>query len=328
MSEGPLTDRFLRERRPVWSALEKLIVDGHLERRSPAEISRCFELYRQICGDLVRARAIGCTPTTLSYLDTLVSRGHSALYAASGGRFRRLPQLLLADFPRAVRENYRLLALSNLLFWLPFGMALSRSLVSEQFAAQVLPLDMLEQMAEAYHGELSEGRTPGGNAAMAGFYVYNNVGIAFRCFATGILFGLGSAFFLIYNGAVTGAVMGHVIRTGGGLNILTFVSGHAPLELTAIVIAGGAGLQMGRALAVTDGRTRLGSLLAKRDPILAQVLGAAAMLLLAAAVEGFWSPSVAPLEAKWAVGGLVLSLVMVFFVVAGRPVPRAPGGTP
>lgn len=153
---------------------------------------------------------------------------------------------------------------------------------------------------------------------MAGFYVYNNVGIAFRCFATGILFGLGSAFFLVHNGAVTGAVMGHVIRTGGGPNILTFVAGHAPLELTAIVIAGGAGLQMGRALVVTEGKTRLRSLYDQRDPILAQVLGAAVMLLLAAAIEGFWSPSPITATVKWSVGATVLSLVIAFLTLAGR----------
>ena len=43
-------------------------------------------------------------------------------------------------------------------------------------------------------------RGGGGDAMMAGFYVYNNVGIAFRCFSTGALAGLGSVFYLVYNG--------------------------------------------------------------------------------------------------------------------------------
>lgn len=313
-------DRFVRERKYSWEELDELLSVSRLWKRSPAEISRVARLYREVCTDLVRAQRLGCSPSTLAYLDALVSRGHSTLYATTSGNLRWLGQLIKKDFPRALRANFRLFALANVLFWLPFAVALSRSLGSEQFAAQVLPLDMLEQMAQAYRGELGDGRTPGGNAAMAGFYVYNNVGIAFRSFATGILFGLGSAFFLVYNGAVTGAVMGHVIRTGGGANILTFVSGHAPLELTAIVIAGGAGLQMGRALVVTHGRTRLGSLWAEREPIVAQVLGAAAMLLLAAAIEGFWSPSRAPAELKWAMGGVTFLSVACYLGFAGlRP---------
>jgi uncharacterized membrane protein SpoIIM required for sporulation len=153
---------------------------------------------------------------------------------------------------------------------------------------------------------------------MMGFYVFNNVGIAFRCFATGILFGLGSAFFLVYNGALTGAVMGHVIRVGGGYNILTFISGHGPLELGAIVISGAAGLEMGRSLVVTEGRTRLASLWAARQSILYQIVGAACMLFLAALIEGFWSPSAAPREFKWGVGAFSLLLLTLYLGFAGR----------
>lgn len=311
-------DRFVEERNPAWQELDELLTGARLWKKTPSEISRVARLYREVCTDLVRAQRLGCAPSTLAYLDALVSRGHSTLYATGTGNLRKFGQLLRKEFPRALRNNFRLFALSNVLFWLPFAVALARSLGSEQFAAQVLPLEMLEQMAEAYQGELGDGRTPGGNAAMAGFYVYNNVGIAFRSFATGILFGVGSAFFLVYNGAVTGAVMGHVIRTGGGPNILTFISGHAPLELTAIVIAGGAGLQMGRALVVTRGKTRLGSLWAEREPIVAQVLGAAMMLLLAALIEGFWSPSRAPAELKWGMGVVLLCLVAAYLGLAGR----------
>ena len=76
---------------------------------------------------------------------------------------------------------------------------------------------------------------------MAGFYVNNNVGIALRCFATGLFFGVGSAFYLVENGLATGAIMGYVASHGAGDNILTFVVGHGSLELGAIVLAGGAG---------------------------------------------------------------------------------------
>jgi uncharacterized membrane protein SpoIIM required for sporulation len=224
---------------------------------------------------------------------------------------------LTREFPRALRRNAGLFALACLLFYVPFFLTLVQTWKDQDAHLGILPIEMLEQMAQAYAKEPT-GRAGGDNALMAGFYVFNNVGIAFRCFATGILFGLGSAFFLVYNGAVTGAVFGHVIRTGGGLNILTFVAGHAPLELTAIVISGAAGLEMGRALVVTDGRTRLGSLWAERYGILAQIVGAAVMLLLAAAIEGFWSPSAAPARVKWIVGGVVMALVALYLSLAGR----------
>lgn len=317
MSESSV-DKFVAARRPRWEELNTLLKGRKLSKRSPKEISRVFELYRELCTDLVRALRLGAAPATLAYLDALASRAHSQLYSGGGKRLFFWGQFLRQAFPRALRENSRLFLVANVLFWLPFAVAVWRSIESSTFSARVLPIEMLEAMTQAYKGNLSDGRTAGSNAAMAGFYVFNNVGIAFRCFATGILFGLGSAFFLVYNGLVTGAVVGHVIRMGGGPNILTFVCGHAPLELFAIVISGAAGLQMGRSLVITDGRTRLGSLWAVREKILLQILGAAVMLLGAAAIEGFWSPSPAPAELKWAVGGIMMLLVASYLTFAGR----------
>src|SRR5690606_35906583 len=88
-----------------------------------------------------------------------------------------------------------------------------------------------------------------------------------------------------------------------------------------IVIAGGAGLQMGRALIATGGLTRLGSLWATRHALAAQVAGAAVMLLAAALIEGFWSPSSIPPPVKWVFGGVMACLVAVFLIVAGRKTP-------
>lgn len=312
-------DEFLSARRDAWRELETLLAgSGGLKKKAPADISRLGRLYRELCTDRMRAERLGVSPTTLHYLDALTSRAHAVLYDTGERRFRGFGAFLWGEFPRALRANSRFFWLSTLLFLLPFVVCLARSLASPRFAADVLPLDVLENMADAYQKDPSHGRTSGTNAAMAGFYVYNNVGIAFRCFATGILFGLGSAFFLIYNGAVTGAIVGHVIRTGGGWNILTFVATHAPLEITAIIISGGAGLAMGHALLETRGKTRLGSLWDARHGILAQVVGAALLLFLAALVEGFWSPSNAPPVVKWWTGGGLLVLVTLYLGWAGR----------
>jgi uncharacterized membrane protein SpoIIM required for sporulation len=173
-------------------------------------------------------------------------------------------------------------------------------------------------MEQAYSKGFNDGRDSDTNSAMAGFYVWNNVGIAFRCFATGILFGLGSAFFLLFNGLTIGTVFGAVSHAGYARNILTFCCGHAPFELTAIVIAGGAGLQMGFALIATGGLTRLGSLRAQGREIANLVIGAALMLGVAALVEGFWSPSSIAAPVKWVVAGVNALVVTAYFLFAGR----------
>jgi uncharacterized membrane protein SpoIIM required for sporulation len=115
-----------------------------------------------------------------------------------------------------------------------------------------------------------------------------------------------------------GATLGYVMSLGYGANILSFVVSHSPFELTAIVISGGAGLQMGHSLVRTNGETRLGSLKRQGPEIIQLVMGAAFMLLIAAMIEGMWSGSGLPIPVKLIVGAVLIVLVTLYLVFAGR----------
>lgn len=311
-------DQFVAARKAEWSELDELLGrQPALHRLPPAEISRLGALYRSLCSDLMRARSAGYETELLAHLDSLAARAHNLLYGAEPVRLAALGEFLLRTFPRTLRAQARFFAVASALFVVPMVLALVATLAHPDFAQAVLPHEQLEASAQMYADSLA-GRDSGEDAAMAGFYVHNNVGIAFRCFATGILFGLGSVFFLVYNGMVIGTVLGWVIVQGHGYNILTFVCGHTPFELTAICIAGGAGLQMGYALVRTEGRTRLGSLRAQAAAVGTIVGGAAVMLVIAAAIEGFWSPSGVSAPVKWVVAGVLSLAVAAYLAFAGR----------
>ncbi len=318
-------DQFISERSARWAELEQLLGRGALHRMPPANISRVAALYRVVCADLMRARSLGVGSDVTLHLDVLASRAHSLLYAPRPYRLRAIWELVQSGFPAAFRRNWRFNLLAAALFYLPFAIGWVGALSSLEFAESVLPRAVLRGLADAYAEGFSSGRQEGADAMMAGYYVHNNVGIAFRCFATGILFGFGSMFFLVYNGLVTGAVLGHVMAEGHGANILTFICGHGPLELNAIVVSGAAGLQMGYALVSTGGRTRLASLGAAAPDLVAQIAGAALMLLGAAAIEGFWSPSSVPAPIKWGFSAVLTVCILAYLLLAGRPRRGAPG---
>jgi uncharacterized membrane protein SpoIIM required for sporulation len=312
-------DAFVAQRKGRWHELDMLLARGkELHRQGGDTIARVASLYRSLCSDLMRCRAAGYTPDLNGYLNGLASRAHNALYGARPVQIPALFRLLIRDFPRALRKNARFFWLSTALFFVPCAIGIAGALSSPEFAAEVLPRQALHEMVENYSEGFDAGREGGVDAQMAGFYVWNNVGIAFRCFATGILFGAGTLFFLVYNGLMIGTVLGYVGYAGYGLNILTFICGHGPFELTAIVISGAAGLQMGYALVRTEGRTRLGSLRKQAPDIARQVVGAAVMLIIAAAIEGFWSPSAIPAQVKWSVSGALTLFVFLFLLLAGR----------
>ena len=311
-------DQYVAERRERWKELDSLLADKEQLHKLPADkISRVAALFRSTCSDLMRARSAGYDPELVAYLDGLVARAHNRLYGARPAEPSKLLRFVTHTFPKTLREHARFLAASGALFVIPMIIGIAIAILSPEVATTLLPKSMLEAAAESY-AEGLDGRSEGQDSMMAGFYVYNNVGIAFRCFATGIFFGLGSVFFLVYNGLVIGTVIGWVIMRGHGENILTFVCGHAPFELTAIVIAGGAGLQMGYSLVRTHGQTRLASLRAQAPAVGCIVGGAAIMLLVAALIEGFWSPSSVAPQIKWIVAGVLSVGVTLWLTLSGR----------
>ena len=202
-------DEFVAARQPAWDELDALLARKRvLHKLPPVSIARAAALYRDICSDLMRARGrrlFGGRGGRARF--GLAARACAALYSAPPYRLAALWELVAAGFPQAVRRNARFVALAAALFVLPGLLGFAGASRSRAFAIQIMSESMVEQMEKSY-GDLGHGRGDGTDAMMASFYVYNNVGIAFRCFATGILFGLGSIFFLVYNGLVIGVVAG------------------------------------------------------------------------------------------------------------------------
>jgi len=317
-------DELVAARKDDWRELEALVSrEGALHHLDGASISRAAALYRSLAGDLVFCRA-RCTPDLVAYLDNLAGRAHGALHGAEPFRVPALLTFLTRGFPRALRDNAVFFALASALFLVPCAIGVLLGLFVQDAAVEILPRSTLDAMAEMYSKGFEAGRGEGTDSAMAGFYVNNNVGIAFRCFATGIFFGLGSVWHLVYNGLSIGLVTGWVAASGFGGNIGTFMCGHGPFELTALIVAGAAGLRMGHSLVVTRRRTRLGSLRASAPDVARLVTGAALMLVIAAGIEAFWSPSAAPPPVKWAASALFSLLVAAYLIFAGRgPDPRS-----
>ncbi len=153
---------------------------------------------------------------------------------------------------------------------------------------------------------------------MFGFYIRNNTGIGFRTFAGGLFFGLGSIFFLLFNGISIGSIAGHLTHVGYNDTFWGFVSGHSSMELTAIILSGAAGLKLGMALVKPGRKSRSLALRDNASIAIRIVYGAATMFIIAAFIEAFWSSKAAlPLGLKVAVGILLWILMLVYFLRQG-----------
>lgn len=307
-------DEFISARRSRWSRLDALMRGGV---NTPEQWSTLSRLYRSVATDLSRARSLDLPPDVVRYLEQLAATAHNRLYGSHrpGGTTNPL-QLVMVDFPVELRRQWRFFLLASVLFYLPFIVGAVGALMDPAFAAGVLPESTLQSMEQMYSDDAIS-REAGEDAMMAGFYVMNNVGIALRCFATGIFLGLGSVYALVYNGLVMGVIEGYLWSVGAGWNLLDFTAGHTAWELTGVVVAGTAGLKLGWALVVTNGRTRAGSLKAAGPVLFRLVVGATALLFVAAAIEGFWSASHVPLVGKLIFGAVQVVLVTLWLALGG-----------
>jgi uncharacterized membrane protein SpoIIM required for sporulation len=154
---------------------------------------------------------------------------------------------------------------------------------------------------------------------MFGFYIRNNIGVAFQCFAGGLFAGLGSLFFLAFNGAYSGAIGGYLTQKGLGETFYSFVVTHAAFELTAIVLSGAAGLRLGHALLAPGRLTRQQALVVAAKESAVIIYGVMVLLLVAAGIEAFWSSAKwIPPAMKYGVAALCWTAVIAYFTLQGR----------
>lgn len=317
--------RFLARRRPAWKRFEVLLRQPPQTAREVREFSR---LFRELSNDLATIRSRDWGQGLVQYLNDLVARGHHGFYSAAPADWNRLRAFLIAGFPRLFRANIGYFAVAAALFFVPLAAAWIAVQTDPLLALRVIPSEQLEQFDEMYGEDVpaseadSEIDSLGGfgeeRSIMAGFYVWHNVGIALQCFARGLLLGCGTMYVLLENGIGIGSIAGYVLSRGHVERFLSFVVSHGSFELTAIAVAGGAGLMLGDALVHPGNRTRLESLRVRGLEAVQIAGGAAVMLVIAALIEAFWSPAPLPALVKYAVGCGLWLTVAAYLAFAGR----------
>lgn len=307
-----------------WQTFAEQLTQLEQGKAKAADVAGFPHQYRRLCQHLALAQQRGYSSYLVDPLQQLALRGHQQLYRHRSQLTANILAFLLADFPRLVREQWCFVLIAGLLF---FGSLVGIALLVYLFPDLVYSIISPQQVAEM-HGMYNPDASRLGRAAeraasedwmMFGYYVMHNIGIAFQTFAAGLLFGLGSVFFLIFNGLVIGAVSGHLTDIGYGQTFWSFVIGHGAFELSAITLAGAAGLQLGWSLVAPGRLARSEALRLAARKSVRMLCGVMVFLLIAAFIEAYWS-STTRIEPwiKYAVGAALWLLVAAYLTLAGR----------
>jgi len=276
--------------------------------------------YRRLCQQLALARRRGYSPQLVARLQQLMQQGHTLLYRTPRPQWQRALAFLFADFPQLVRSQARSMWVAAALFVVPLVGSFALILWRPELIHLLMDNARIAEFERMYDpASPNLGRDSGTNWTMFGYYIMNNISIGLRTFAFGLIAGVGTVLVMLFNGVGIGSVAGHLQHIGHGDPFWRFVAGHGAFELTAIVIAGGAGLQLGMKL-LAPGRRRRIDALVEGGVIGAKLcVGVAAMLLIAAFIEAFWSSIAAiPAWGKYSVAAVLWTTVFVWLWRGGR----------
>lgn len=318
---------FEQQHQALWRQFEQWL--QQLERKPKsmdAATARQFSRhYSEICHHLALATDRQYSGGLSDYLQNLAERGHKQLYRyQGGGMWGRFRNFIVRDFPRTVRAEKTLVLWGHALFYVPLLLALLLVALHPPLLEQWAGGDIGAGAAESYQemaAQYAEGsnRPAWQNWAMFGFYIFNNIGIAFQCFVGGLLFGIGTVYTSIYNGLIIGGVMGYMLHQPSAAAFYSFVIAHGAFELTGIVLSVAGGLRLGLALIAPRGLPRREALRQQGAVAVTLMSGAFWLLAVAALVEGFWSPLTSiPMALKFAVGTLMWLLVYLYLWRSGR----------
>ncbi|MDR0599795.1 MAG: stage II sporulation protein M [Treponema sp.] len=330
---------FIEKREGEWRELERVIANPALLRKKapPAETAAGTveaaaapraawfpQACRKLAGDLNTAKSHGFDPALIERLNRLTMEGNQLLYGGEPFSWRIFSRFIFQTFPRAVRSQWRSFWACFLIF---FGLALFSALICLRFPGFVYELmsrrtaASLEALYNPRGDHFLKPREVSTDADMFGYYVYNNITIAFRAFAGGILAGIGSVLILAFNGIFAGAAAAHLINKGYQETFFSFIVGHSGFELTALVLAAQGGLLLGYRLFITRGLSRGESLREAGKTALPIISGSALMLVIAACIEAFWSSRHEISQAvHYGAGlGMIVLLIVYFLGSGGKP---------
>ncbi|MBI1321092.1 MAG: stage II sporulation protein M [Candidatus Hydrogenedens sp.] len=322
-------ERFVENETPYWRELEGML--DSLERDSGAvlhldEARRLHYLYQRASSALARVNHMALAPQLRETLEPLVTRAYTEIHQGRRQAQRLAPfHWFFAVFPQTFRRQ-------GWAFWLALGATLAGCAFGVAALAldpdvkpYIMPFphllgDPSDRVAEEEQAELDD--RAGSHAPFAAMLMTHNTKVSMMTLALGVTFGIGTLCMLFYNGVILGAVAFDYIRAGEGVFLSGWLLPHGSVEIPAIILAGQAGLVLGRTLIGWGTSDNLRSRLRKSRPdIVTLIFGAAIVLIWAGIVESFFSQyhePVVPYAVKILFGTVQLVVFYLFLGLAGR----------
>lgn len=273
---------FIRQNREKWKEFEQ-ILDG---KSNDAE--KLNELFVQITDDLSFSRTFYPNRSVRVYLNGLAQRVFSLIYKNRRAPRNRLLAFWMEELPQLVWEARREFALSFGIFALSMLIGALSCAMDGEFAEAILGPQYIEMTkANIASGDPMAVYKQQGQMSMSVGITINNLRVALLTFAMGAFFTIGSIIVLIHNGVMVGTFQYFFIERGLFWESFLTIWIHGTLEISAIIIAGAAGITLGKGLVFPGAYRRLQAFQRSARRGLKIMVGIAPIIILAGFIEGF-----------------------------------------
>jgi uncharacterized membrane protein SpoIIM required for sporulation len=272
-------------------------------------------LYQRVSAHLSHARSAYRDPSLTMRLTTLVTQASGVIYRGRSRPGSAIAEFFAWRFPAAVYQSGRFIAASAALLLVPalvMGFWLGTSDAARDVAAP-------DAVREAYVNTDFESYYSSDSATnFATRVTVNNIQVALMAFASGVLAGIPTVYLLIYNGIFVGKAAGLFANAGQLDRFFGLILPHGLLELTAVVIAGAAGLRVGWAVIAPGDRSRSEALGTEARRAVLIALGLMVPFVVAGFIEGFVTGRGVPTALRIAIGVAAELAFVLWIVVQGR----------
>jgi uncharacterized membrane protein SpoIIM required for sporulation len=313
-----ISNRWLEKRKPHWARLESLVQrsGSGVSSLSHSELQELGLLYRQTASDLAAVREDPTSRQLSTYLNQLLARCHNLIYLGHKPKVSGLVRFYRDTYPQLFRETLPQTLLAVAIFFFTALIAWVITLHDSAFAYRLLGPGMMETIEQ--RKMWTESIVTVKPLASSGIMT-NNLSVSFTTFAMGISAGIGTIWMMMLNGLLIGVIGAATWKAGMAVQLWSFVAPHGVLELPAIFIAGGAGLEIARGLLFPGLLPRKVSLAQAGGRGARLLLGTIPMLVVAGIIEGFFSPSHAPVAMKFTLAAVLFLCLLAYLFKITKP---------
>ncbi|MGG4496864.1 stage II sporulation protein M [Brevibacillus reuszeri] len=308
---------FWHKHKASWAQLEQLVerFDRHPREIEANDIDQLTHLYKKASAHLAYIRTYDPSNEMTLYLNQLVSRAHNLAYKQHSSSWQQLTHFFGSHLMQLIEKRAGFIAVAALLFIIGGVSGFAAVMVDPLNLYYVLPQGMAEQIDPS---RLGEGHASINSPVVSTMIMTNNMKVAMLAFVSGITFGIFPIYLLLFNGLLVGALAAVYFQSGSSYAFWAYILPHGVIELTAIFIAGGAGLHMGYRMLVPGRFARKYQFLEAAKESAQLLLATLPLLVIAGIIEGYITPSSLSLEVKYVVAFVTLLILIGWYLIARR----------